>query len=183
MFVPAMRWRRAPTIPQCGWPLAGGRSAADRARGDRTIEGDESAAMADCKAKQVQIGQRPRRPTLAGAALEPSQRVLVRRVACVQQRDQHVDVEQRTHQYASSSRNESSSSLVTIAPLAGKGRNPYTVRSPRTAVAPRGAHASDAMACQPEHQCGAREGTSGSPGVRSFRLPVVTANDGRNVRP
>jgi len=46
-------------------------------------------------------------------------------VVGVEERDQNVDVQQPPRQYASSSRSRSITSLVTIPPRLGNGRNPY----------------------------------------------------------
>lgn len=45
-------------------------------------------------------------------------------LSAVPQRDQHIDVQQRAHHYASSSRSLSISSLVTMPPRLANGRNP-----------------------------------------------------------
>src|SRR5262249_26050700 len=72
-------------------------------------------------------------PAGAGSGSEPAEGLHVHRMILVEERDEDVHVEQRAHQKASSSRNLSICSLVTIPPRLGNGRNPCTALDPRAA--------------------------------------------------
>lgn len=60
-------------------------------------------------------------------------------VVRVEQCDEHVHVEERAHQYASSPRNASMTSFVTRRPLGGNGWTPYTDATSRTTAGSTGA--------------------------------------------
>ena len=60
--------------------------------------------------------------------LQPAHGGVVVHVARVQQRDEHIDVQEPPHQTPSPSLRASMSSFVTMTPRASKGRNPATTR-------------------------------------------------------
>ena len=70
-------------------------------------------------------------PAFARVGREPRRCACVRCVIGIEQRDEYIDVQQRTHQYASSSRSLSIPSLLTTRARFAKGRNPYSVACAR----------------------------------------------------
>ena len=76
-------------------------------RWDRSVERDEPSAVVRREAEQVGVGNLSRtvnsrmigarRPSAPYFAVQPRPRLPVVQVPCVQQRQEHVDVQQRAH--------------------------------------------------------------------------------------
>jgi hypothetical protein len=72
-------------------------------------------------AKTPILGQCTGGPTLFNIRLKPLGRTNMVNMIAIMQRDQHIDIKQRTHQTPSASRKRSISSLLMTTPLEGKG--------------------------------------------------------------